>query len=56
MATTAGTSDNSELLDGWAAGAGGLDLYAAGGTGPAAADQLLARDRVQWLPLARPIR
>ena len=48
----AGWAAVQPILDGWAAGRGGLDLYAAGGTGPAAADQLLARDEVRWLPLA----
>jgi glucose-6-phosphate 1-dehydrogenase len=36
------------FLDAWAAGEGVLEDYAAGSSGPAAADALLARDGRQW--------
>jgi len=48
----AGWAAVQPIFDGWAARRGGLELYAAGSTGPAAADQLLARNGVRWLPLA----
>jgi len=41
------------LLDGWReARANDLDLYPAGSEGPAAADNLLARDHRSWRPIA----
>ena len=39
------------LLDAWGKSGGTLQPYAAGSEGPAAADQLLARDGRQWLKL-----
>jgi glucose-6-phosphate 1-dehydrogenase len=39
------------VLDGWTSARGGVELYKAGGSGPAGADNLLARDGVKWLPL-----
>jgi glucose-6-phosphate 1-dehydrogenase len=47
----AGWAAVEPLLQGWAAGLGALDDYAAGTSGPASADALLARDGFQWLPL-----
>ena len=47
----AGWAAVQPILDGWAAVHGGLELYQAGTSGPAAADELLARDGVRWLPL-----
>jgi glucose-6-phosphate 1-dehydrogenase len=41
------------LLEAWArTPADDFPNYAAGSTGPAAADRLLARDRHAWLPIA----
>jgi glucose-6-phosphate 1-dehydrogenase len=39
------------VLDGWAARPSGLADYAAGSSGPDAADRLLARDGHAWLPI-----
>jgi glucose-6-phosphate 1-dehydrogenase len=48
----AGWAAVQPILDGWAVAHEGLELYQAGTSGPTAADELLARDRVRWLPLA----
>jgi glucose-6-phosphate 1-dehydrogenase len=47
----AGWTAVQPVLDGWATARGSLELYKAGGSGPAAADELTARDGVRWLPL-----
>jgi glucose-6-phosphate 1-dehydrogenase len=48
----AGWTAVQPVLDGWAAANGGLELYKAGGSGPGAADELLARDGFRWLTFA----
>jgi glucose-6-phosphate 1-dehydrogenase len=48
----AGWTAVQAVLDGWAAAHGQLERYVAGSSGPAAADELLARDGFQWLTLA----
>jgi glucose-6-phosphate 1-dehydrogenase len=48
----AGWTAVQAVLDGWGAANGQLEPYAAGSSGPAAADELLARDGFQWLTLA----
>ena len=39
------------LLESWSRGEGGVQPYAAGSQGPAAADNLLAREGRRWLPV-----
>jgi glucose-6-phosphate 1-dehydrogenase len=47
----AGWTAVQPLLDAWASGLGDIHHYAAGTSGPSAADALLAQDGFAWLPL-----
>ena len=47
----AGWAAVQPILDLWEAGEAGVNRYAAGSHGPAAADRLLSRDGIHWLPL-----
>jgi glucose-6-phosphate 1-dehydrogenase len=47
----AGWAAVQPILDLWEAGEAGVNRYPAGSHGPAAADRLLSRDGIHWLPL-----
>ena len=47
----AGWAAVQPILDLWEAGEAGVNRYPAGSSGPAAADRLLSRDNIHWLPL-----